>query len=167
MFEIYTDGLINNRSVFAIGDQTGVGVWTSQRDISATSNITTNGTITSAGLIQGFALTVTGSSPVSAFTPTVAGFHLNNCGGYAHIDLAGSSTSTGGYIDFTVAGTDSQGRMVYRHASSQFEWNIADRGTPKMTLKSSGLYIGATLVSASDKRLKFKEKPLVNALDII
>ena len=30
-----------------------------------------------------------------------------------------------------------------------------------------GLYIGATLVSASDKRLKFNEKPLVNALDII
>jgi hypothetical protein len=33
----------------------------------------------------------------------------------AHIDLAGSSTSTGGYIDFTVAGTGYKGRMVYRH----------------------------------------------------
>ena len=36
-----------------------------------------------------------------------------------------------------------------------------------MTLKSAGLYLGATLVSASDKRLKFNEKPLVNALDMI
>ena len=68
--------------------------------------MTTNGTITSAGLIQGFSLTVTGSSPVSALTPTVAGVHLNNYGGYAHIDLAGAKTSSGGYIDFTIAGTD-------------------------------------------------------------
>ena len=48
-----------------------------------------------------------------------------------------------------------------------FEWMIADSGTPNMTLKSAGLYIGATLVSASDKRLKFNEKPLVNAEEII
>ncbi|MFM7980554.1 MAG: tail fiber domain-containing protein, partial [Candidatus Fonsibacter sp.] len=34
-------------------------------------------------------------------------------------------------------------------------------------LKSAGLYLGATLVSASDKRLKFNEKPLVNTLDVI
>ena len=57
--------------------------------------------------------------------------------------------------------------MVSRHASSQFEWMIADSGAPKMTLKSAGLYVGATLVTASDKRLKIDEKPLVNALDII
>ena len=36
-----------------------------------------------------------------------------------------------------------------------------------MALKPQGLYVGATLVSASDKRLKFNEKPLANALDII
>ena len=36
-----------------------------------------------------------------------------------------------------------------------------------MTLKSGGLYLGATLVAASDKRLKFNEKPLVNALEVI
>ena len=60
-----------------------------------------------------------------------------------------------------------QGRMVYRSASSQFEWMVGDSYTAKMTLKSAGLYVGATLVSASDNRLKFNEKPLVNALDII
>ena len=70
-------------------------------------------------------------------------------------------------LTFTVAGTYYNGRMVYRHASLQFEWMIVDSGTPNMTLKSAGSYIGATLVSASDKRLKINEKPLVNALDII
>ncbi|MFM7984904.1 MAG: tail fiber domain-containing protein [Candidatus Fonsibacter sp.] len=36
-----------------------------------------------------------------------------------------------------------------------------------MTLNSSGLSVGGTFVSASDNRLKFNEKPLTNALDII
>ena len=36
-----------------------------------------------------------------------------------------------------------------------------------MTLHSSGLYVGGTLVSASDKRLKFNENPLVNAMNVI
>ena len=36
-----------------------------------------------------------------------------------------------------------------------------------MTLNPTALYIGGTTVSSSDKRLKFNEKPLVNALDII
>ena len=38
---------------------------------------------------------------------------------------------------------------------------------PKMKLNSVGLYVSGILVSSSDKRLKFNEKPLVNALDII
>ena len=36
-----------------------------------------------------------------------------------------------------------------------------------MALANSGLYLDGALVTASDKRLKFNEKPLVNALDII
>ena len=60
-----------------------------------------------------------------------------------------------------------KGRMVYRNASLQFEWAIADCFTAKMSLKPAGLYVGATLVSASDKRLKFNEQPLSNALDVI
>ena len=35
---------------------------------------------------------------MSAPTPIVAGVHLNHYGGYAHIDLAGANTSSGGYI---------------------------------------------------------------------
>ncbi|MFM7978918.1 MAG: hypothetical protein ACKPKO_06340 [Candidatus Fonsibacter sp.] len=36
-----------------------------------------------------------------------------------------------------------------------------------MTLNSSGLSVGGTFVSASDKVLKFNEKPLTNALNVI
>ncbi|MFM7981166.1 MAG: tail fiber domain-containing protein [Candidatus Fonsibacter sp.] len=36
-----------------------------------------------------------------------------------------------------------------------------------MALKSGSLYLGASLVSTSDKRLKLNEKPLVNALNMI
>ena len=113
-----------------------------------------------------FLLSITGESTSAALTPTAAGVHLSNYGGYAFIDLAGAS-SGGSCIDFTTVGTDMKGRFVYRNSSSQFEWSIADSFTAKMTLKSAGLYLGATLVFASDKRLQFNEKPLVNALDII
>ena len=34
-------------------------------------------------------------------------------------------------------------------------------------MNSPGLPVGGTFVSASDKRLKFHDKPLVNALDVI
>ncbi|MFM7987669.1 MAG: tail fiber domain-containing protein [Candidatus Fonsibacter sp.] len=36
-----------------------------------------------------------------------------------------------------------------------------------MILNNTGLSVGGTLVSASGKRLKFNEKPLTNALDVI
>ena len=36
-----------------------------------------------------------------------------------------------------------------------------------MSLNSYGLSVGGTFVSASDKRLKSNDKPLVNALDVI
>ena len=45
-------------------------------------------------------------------------------------DLAGTSVG-GGYIDITTAGADMKGRMVYRSASSQFEWMVADIFTAK------------------------------------
>ena len=73
-----TEGLIQNKGGFSVGAQTGVGVWTSQCDISSTGNMTTNGTISSAGLIKGFSLSITGASTSAALTPTVAGVHLSN-----------------------------------------------------------------------------------------
>ena len=76
---------------------------TTNGTISSVGNITTNGSL------LGLSLSITRSSPVSASTPTVAGVHLNNYSGNAHIDLAGSS-SGGGCIDFTIVGTV---RMAY------------------------------------------------------
>ena len=73
----------------------------------------------------------------------------------------------GAYIDFTAVGSSTKGRMMYTRSTDQYDWYIASSAPSKMTLKAAGLYVGATLVSASDKRLKFNEKPLVNALDII
>jgi len=57
--------------------------------------------------------------------------------------------------------------MLYTFSTNAFEWFIESNWTANMTFKPGGLYIGATLVSASDKRLKFNEQPLTNALDII
>ena len=114
--DFYTEGVIKNKGGFFVGAQTGVGVWTSQCDISSTGNITTNGTIT------GFGLSITGTSgPSSLLTPTVTGVHINNYGGYSHIDLA---APTGCYIDFTHAGADSRARMIYTHSTSTFDWSI-------------------------------------------
>ena len=39
--------------------------------------------------------------------------------------------------------------------------------TIKMSLAAGGLYVGGTLVYSSDKRLKWNDKPLVNALEVI
>ena len=71
------------------------------------------------------------------------------------------------YIDFTTANTDWKGTILYTFSTDAFEWFLGSNWTAKMTLKSAGLYVGASLVSASDNRLKFNDKPLVNALDII
>ncbi|MFM7988255.1 MAG: tail fiber domain-containing protein, partial [Candidatus Fonsibacter sp.] len=56
---------------------------------------------------------------------------------------------------------------MYAFSAAQIDWYIASNFTLTMTLKTAGLYLGATLVSASDKRLKLNEKPLNNALDVI
>ncbi|MFM7984843.1 MAG: hypothetical protein ACKPKO_36540, partial [Candidatus Fonsibacter sp.] len=52
-----------------------------------------------------------------------------------------------------------KGRFMYSFSTAQFDWYIASSFTSNMTLKSGGLYLGATLLSSSDKRL--------NAVDVI
>ena len=88
----------------------------------------------------------------------------DSAGQYAGLELC---ATTSAYVDFTTANTDWKGRMLYTFSTVAFEWFIDSNITAKMTLKPAGLYVGGTLVSASDKRLKWNEKPLVNALDII
>ena len=69
------------------------------------------------------------------------------------------------YIDFTTVGIDMKGRMQYTNSTAQFDWYInSTLATSKMILNASGLSVGGTFVSASDKRLKFNEKLLTNAL---
>ncbi|MFM7988868.1 MAG: tail fiber domain-containing protein, partial [Candidatus Fonsibacter sp.] len=50
-----------------------------------------------------------------------------------------------------------------------YEWTVwnGTSSASKMILNTTGLSVGGTLVSASDKRLKFNEKPLTNAWDVI
>ena len=57
--------------------------------------------------------------------------------------------------------------MIYNNTNSRFNWFVGGSATTKMTLNPTALYVGGTTVSSSDKRLKFNEKPLTNALDVI
>ena len=119
------------------------------------------GTSTSTGY-----LVVTGPSARPG-VPTAMGCYLGcDNGSYSALELCAVN---GAYIDFKTASVrfKAGARFNYCDSSSQFDWYIASSFTSKMTLKSGGLYLGATLVSSSDKRLKFNEKPLINALDVI
>ncbi|MFM7982544.1 MAG: tail fiber domain-containing protein, partial [Candidatus Fonsibacter sp.] len=51
--------------------------------------------------------------------------------------------------------------------SNDFRFQINSDATAKMTLNSTGLNVVGTVTTTSDKRFKFNEKPLVNALDYI
>ena len=141
------------------------GTITSTGTINAAGNITTTN-----GTISGATITSTGYLAATGFTrpraPTVVGCNLgcDSAGQYAALELC---AVTSAYIDCTIANTDWNGRILYTFSTAAFAWCIGSTWTAKMTLKSGGLYIGATLVSASDKRLKFNEKPLANALDMI
>ena len=44
---------------------------------------------------------------------------------------------------------------------------VGGPGTTRMTLNTTALYVGGITVSSCDKRLKFNEKPLTNALDVM
>ncbi|MFM7977782.1 MAG: hypothetical protein ACKPKO_00565, partial [Candidatus Fonsibacter sp.] len=55
-------------------------------------------------------------------------------------------------------------------SANQWNWSVWTGrrcSVNKNTSQSAGLYVGGTLVSASDPRLEFNEKPLVNALNAI
>ena len=57
--------------------------------------------------------------------------------------------------------------MIYSNTDSSFNWHVGGSATAKTTLNLAALYVGGTTVLPSDKRLKFNEKPLTNALDVI
>ena len=59
-----------------------------------------------------------------------------------------------------------KGRMQYTNSTAQFDWYINCTLATSKILNFSGLSVGGTFVPSSDKRLKFNEKPLTNALDV-
>ena len=59
-----------------------------------------------------------------------------------------------------ISGTDMKGRMVSRNSSNQFEWYINSSGTIQMTVAAGGLYVGGTLVSASDKTIEMERETI-------
>ncbi|MFM7987879.1 MAG: tail fiber domain-containing protein, partial [Candidatus Fonsibacter sp.] len=84
------------------------------------------------------------------------------------MELCGSNSGMC-YIDFTTVNVDARGRFSYALSNNQYEWSVLNgtASASKMILNTTGLSVGGTLVSASDKRLEFNEKPLTNALDVI
>ena len=71
---------------------------------------------------------------------------------------------TVGYIDVTTPNNDSKGRYGFHIPSQYWYWSIGP--TERMRLTATTLTVNGSAVS-SDKRLKFNEKPLVNALNVI
>ncbi|MFM7984907.1 MAG: hypothetical protein ACKPKO_36860 [Candidatus Fonsibacter sp.] len=99
---------------------------------------------------------VTGGT-VKPAVPTSVGVYIgldsgNSAGG---IEICTSALQ---YIDFTSPGVDLKGRIIYGFGSNDFQFWSNSVTTAKMTLNSSGLSVGGTFVSASDKRLKFNEQ---------
>ena len=70
------------------------------------------------------------------------------------------------YIDFTVPSIASKGRILYDHSTNDFKIFVA-RGLVNATLNTTRLNVVGTVTTTSDKRLKFNEKSLNNALDVI
>jgi len=95
--------------------------------------------ITSAGLVG-----IGTSNPTSSLvvageasgTPTVEGVHLGKQGGYAAIELVGTS-GTGSLIDFTQSGTDLKGRIYYDNTDNYM--GLWTNATQRMRINSGGL----------------------------
>ena len=71
---------------------------------------------------------------------------------------------TVGYIDVTTPNNYSKGRYGFHIPSQYWCWSIGP--TERMILTATTLTVNGSAVS-SDKILKFNERPLVNALNVI
>jgi hypothetical protein len=80
-------------------------------------------------------------------TPTGDGFLAGIQSGYAVIHLNGSA-ATGSYIDFSVSGTDTKGRILYDNTNNYFGFNT--NGSERLRITSTGdVGIGTTSPGAS------------------
>ena len=96
----------------------------------STGNISTNGTITAAGNINGkMDHSQVLAKPTTQTAPGVyIGFDNTAAAG---IELCSTSTQ---YIDFTIEYSDYKGRMIYSNTDSSFNWHVGGSATAKMTL---------------------------------
>ncbi len=80
----------------------------------------------------------------TAFATGGDGFHAGATGGYAQVEMAGS---TGGYIDFSRGnGTDFQGRILYDNVNNVMTFSV--NSTERARIDSSGnLLVGQTVAS--------------------
>lgn len=78
-------------------------------------------------------------------TPSVNGLFLNHADNYAKIELAGS---TGSLIDFTTAGTDTKGRIIYANATNTLSFST-NATANRMVINGSG-NVGIGTASPSD-----------------
>ena len=128
-------------------------------------NITaTNGTVSGAIITSTSYLAVTGAAGIPQVPPEQGCFIGSQNGGHVAIELA-SANGALAYIDFSQVNSDFKGRIMYSNANSDFTFSV--NTTLKMTLNSAGLSVVVTVTPSSDNRLKFNEKPIINALAII
>lgn len=82
-------------------------------------------------------------------TPTIKGIHLGEGGtdDYA-IDISAAGSTNNSYIDFTYAGQDSRGRILYAHSTNAMTFNT-NGINERMRISSSGnIGIGTTNTNA-------------------
>ncbi|MFM7983206.1 MAG: tail fiber domain-containing protein [Candidatus Fonsibacter sp.] len=71
------------------------------------------------------------------------------------------------YIAFSSPGADMRARLQYTVSPARYDWLLGGRFESRMWLQTTGLTVNGTISPTSDKRLKFNEKPLSNALNVI
>ncbi|MFM7987567.1 MAG: hypothetical protein ACKPKO_50460, partial [Candidatus Fonsibacter sp.] len=118
--------------------------------------------LTVAGNIIGNTVSCAGT--ISCTTMSAQGVYAGVATTYGVIEIVGTD---GAYIYFTAPNVDYNGRILYANASNTFKWRVGGVITTVMQLSSANLQVNGTVVSTSDKRFKFNEKPLTNAWDVI
>ena len=128
------------------------------------STLSTNNITGSVGSFNYIVCRGTSQKPI---VPTAPGAILGceNNGDYCGLELCGNKSC---YIDFTTPNVDYTGRNIFVHSSSSssFNWYIGINTGALLKLTTTSLN-GPTYSATSDKRLKFNEKLLTNALDVI
>jgi hypothetical protein len=165
--EVLFDGSIKTDGFIYVGSYaSGTTGWTDKCIIGPAGDIAAVGTITGGTLTSLGYLSVTGTTKPSS--SSVKGCFLGcDSSNVATLELC-SASSTNSQIDFTVVNSDFIGRFRFNSSSVSPQWDwMTSSGGVRMALNHTGLYVVGPFTNSSDKRLKFNEKPLANALNVI